>query len=410
MIRRLALALVFAACTSMDDVVVPGPSEMVDVAEETDFGEAHFVPVDEADFANVEPLPAGELDDPGTTEEDLTDLEEASYPLVSAEGQRDPTVTCSGMGWREVPTFMQEFERRWPAVEREALLHARCGDTLSIQRVETPLDALVQMYEASAHPRYAVRFLKIVEALRASAVRNGNAFVDKRVEEHTVSTPISGARCVQTSPGRYLCLTGCERTRGRGVPLADMYLAEPVFRGLRGLIQTNACFLPETSGLRVRARRHWGFFRAVLYRRWRAYAARMSEGQFHILARYGQLGLQVCLMDPARETEACSLARERGAYLRARMIANPRDRAALLWGSSTGMCNPQMPDFSCHTIGGACDGDQGEAAHDCRGTGSRSPSTCWRTRCGVTDVSHANTVVGGVVGRYRSLTLFVFLL
>jgi hypothetical protein len=176
-----------------------------------------------------------------------------------------------------------------------------------------------------------------------------------------------------------------------------MYLAEPVLRGLRRILETAPCYLPASSGLRTRARRHWTFCRAALWSRWRATAEATREHQFHILARYGEAALQVCLRDPARETAACALARRNGATIRANLLPHQRVPAARVWGSSQGSCNPRAPDWNCHTIGGACDGNAGEAAHDCRGPGPHPRSTCWRTFCGLTDVSHANTVVGFAV-------------
>jgi hypothetical protein len=395
--------------TDMDDAGnVEGTPEY---DPDLDFGEPIEKPPEE-EIVPEEELPPEELPDPGPPTEDPTDLDETMYPLGSTgeDAGTPPTGTglvCSGNGWREFPEYVREFERRWPAVEREAMLYARCGDTTGNQRLETTLSALVAMYEATAHPRYATRFLKVVEALRAAAVRNRNAFLYKGIRERLVSSPIAGASCVGIEGGRSLCLQGCGTapTNRRTVPLADMYLAEPVFRGLRLILATDACYLPAASGLRTRANRHWSFFRAVLYRRHRDRAMSAREGQFHILARYGAMGLQVCLKNPSAEPAACAIALQQGSYLRARMIAHPQRPGAVVWGSSTGSCDPRMPNFTCHTLGGACDGDRGEDRYDCRGPGEHPRSTCWQTRCGVTDVSHANTVVGfGVdLRRYASV-------
>lgn len=413
----LALLGVLAGCgegsvTGED----PGPGRDASVSDalddpdaydpENDFGEPLDTPADD-DFVPLPDVDPMEIPDPGGPEEDPTDLDETMYPLGTddpdAGGSGAVGFTCSAMGWRLFPERAREFERRWPAVRQEALLYARCGDTTGNQRLESVLSALVAMYEATAHPRYATRFLQVVEALRAAAVRNGNGYVRKGIRERVLAPGNRRGQCVDIEGGRVFCLEGCSNqpaTR-RALPLADMYLAEPVFRGLRDILTADACVLPTSSGLRTRARRHWGFFRAVLYRRWRSLAASMDEGQFHVLARYGQLGLQVCLRDPGAEPEACALAVERGAYLRARMVAHPQSPGALVWGSSTGSCDPRRPDFACHTLGGACDGNAGEARYDCRGAGARRDDTCWRTRCGVTDVSHANALVGFAVDLRR---------
>ena len=85
------------------------------------------------------------------------------------------------------------------------------------------------------------------------------------------------------------------------------------------------------------------------------------------------------------------------------MLAHPSLPAARIWGSSYrtagGACSPARPNLACHTIGGACDCRAGaacpEAAYDCRPAAQRGDrSTCYATRCGLTDVSHGNTVVG----------------
>ena len=369
---------------------------------EGDFGEA-LDPVgdddrdDLVDFDTLDPVDPAELPTPGAPDEDLADLEEGAFPLESLGDAG--AIACTAGGWRELPDFVRAFEARWPAVRDEALVYARCGDITGNQRLESTLSALVAMYESTAHPRYAVRFLTLVEALRAAAVRNGDRYVDKDIAETLGPRRVPGAACVAVEGGRFACVAGCATrpARPRGNGLADMYLAEPVLRGLRDVLATDVCYLPAASPLRARARRAASYFRAVLWLRWRRTAATTAEGQFHILARYGSAALQVCLLDEMRDADACALARARGAYLRARLVANPRVPGALLWGSSTGACDPARPDLACHTIGGACDCDPGERAFDCRGPQARcdgqSP-TCWRTRCGVTDVSHANTVVG----------------
>lgn len=404
--RSILVCLLLSAC---------GPGDVAGIAStdaealsaydpELDFGEPLDPPQPE-EFEPFEPLDPVELPDPGPAEEDLTDLETSAFPLTwsAPDGGASVTLTCSAQGWRDLPGFAPEFERRWPDVAREALLYARCGDTTGNQRLETPLSALVAMYEATAHPEYALRFLRVVEALRAAAVRNGGGYIDKDIRETIVPSPRAGARCVNLADGRALCLSRCDARPARRVQrgLADMYLAEPVLRGLRLILQTDPCYLPASSGLRARALRHWAFFRAALWTRWRAAATNLREGQFHILARYGEMALQVCLRDPSRESQACALARRAGGYLRSNLIAHPGMPSARIWGSSTGGCNPRAPNLACHTIGGACDGNPGEAAFDCRGPGPHPRSTCWRTFCNVTDVSHANTVVGFAVDLHR---------
>lgn len=410
--RLFARSALFAALAlGCDDGVVlaPDPTDAGLDAEapgydpDNDFGEA-LDPVGDDDLDDLvdldllAPLDPADLPDPGPPEEDLADLVEDVFPIESL-GAGGASIACTRGGWRELPDFVRAFEARWPAVRDEALVYARCGDITGNQRLESTLSALVAMYESTAHPRYAVRFLALVEALRAAAVRNGNRYVDKDIAETTGPRRVPGAACVPLEGGRFACVAGCGNSppRPRGNALADMYLAEPVLRGVRDILATDTCYLPADSSLRARARRYAGYFRAVLWRRWRRAAMAYGEGQFHIIARYGSAALQVCLLDRARDPDACALARARGAYLRDRMIANPRAPGALLWGSSTGACAPTRPDLACHTIGGACDCDPGERAFDCRGPQARcdrrSP-TCWRTRCGVTDVSHANTVVG----------------
>ena len=359
-----------------------------------DFGEA-LDPVAAEDLVPIVDLDASDLSDPGGPDEDPTDLDEAAYPLEGAGGA-GPSFTCDAHHARVFPDAVTTFEARWPAVRDEALLYARCGDIDGNQRLESSLDALVAMYEATAHPRYATRFLTLVEALRAAAVRNGGAYVKKHVRETLTPAPRPGASCARTASGAYFCLANCAATpsQRQGNGLADMYLAEPVFRGLRDILGTATCYLPASSPLRARALRHWSFFRGVLWRRWRGTATALTHAQFHILARYGEMALQLCLRDPSAEPEACALARQRGAFLRANLLPNPSHPGAVLWGSSMGSCDPAHPNLACHTIGGACDGNAGEDRHDCRGPGAAHDATCWRTFCGVTDVSHANTVVG----------------
>jgi hypothetical protein len=410
---RLA-ALLCALVLSCEGGTVRAPEEP-DAGDDTkagyvpddDFGEPVDPVSDEdlVDLDTLEPIDPAELPDPGPPDEDLAELAEDAYPIESLAPDAGAPA-CTAGGWRELPEFVRPFEARWPAVRDEALLYARCGDITGNQRLETTLSSLVAMYESTAHPRYAVRFLTLVEALRAAAVRNGDRYVDKDIAETTGPRRVPGAACVPIEGGRFACLAGCgtRPARPRGNGLADMYLAEPVLRGLRDILATDVCYLPAGSPLRARARRYASYFRAVLWLRWRSTARAYTEGQFHIIARYGSAALQVCLLDPDRNPDACALARARGAYLRDRMIANPRVPGALLWGSSTGACDPARPDLACHTIGGACDCDPGERNFDCRGPQARCSSaspTCWRTRCGVTDVSHANTVVGFALDLHR---------
>jgi hypothetical protein len=269
------------------------------------------------------------------------------------------------------------------------------------------------MYEATAHPEYARRFLRLAELLRAVGVRQGG-FVKKGITERVVAARIAGQSCVPVAGGRFLCLGGCERgVAGRRTnALADMYIAEPLLRGLRLIVQADACGAPAMVPYKRKASQLLAVFRGLLWQRNRAVATATREGQFHILARFGAAALQVCLANPAASPTACAVARERGRYLRANLVAPPANARALVWGSSTGSCSPARPNFACHTIGGACDCPtgstaRGERLYDCRGPQARCDArsaSCWETRCGVTDVSHANAVVafGVELHRYAS--------
>lgn len=422
MLRVAVLAvLAFVACTS-GDVRSGDPMATPELdagGEAFDPEVDHGEPVESDESLELieatpltpdELLDEGESDpmtalDPGPPTEDSGALETARYALEPDVGG---PLACAP-GARSYAALQREFETRWRAVSPEADLYARCGDSTAIQRIEPVLSSLVVMYEATAHPEYARRFLRLAELLRAVGVRQGG-YVNKGIAERVVAAPIAGQSCARGADGRFLCVDGCDRsTRGRRANyLADMYIAEPLLRGLRLILEADGCGAPEWTAYRRKAAQLQTVFRALLWGRNRPVATSMREGQFHILARLGAAALEVCLQNPAAVT-ACAVARERGRYLRGNLVRPPSNARALVWGSSTGECSPARPDFTCHTIGGACDCAQGSTARgerlfDCRGSQARCDprsSTCWRNRCGPTDVSHANAVVAFGVALHR---------
>lgn len=423
MLRAMILgaALALCACTSGD--VSGGAREAPDASATTDDYDPetdHGEPVESDEtFEALDPSPVtpddlrdevpdepAAMTDPGPPEESLGEVETARYALTPDAGGALPCVP----GARSFPALQGVFEARWAAVSPEADLYARCGDSTAIQRIEPALSSLVAMYEATAHPEYARRFLRLAELLRAVGVRQGG-FVNKGLGERVVASRAAGQSCVGVAGGRFLCLDGCDRAvAGRRTNyLADMYIAEPLLRGLRLILAADACGVPEMQRYQRKAAQLLPVLRGILWQRNRAIAASTREGQFHILARLGAAALQVCLANPRAAPTACAVARAQGSYIRRNLVALPGTPGALVWGSSTGSCTPSRPDFACHTIGGACDCAAGSTApgerlYDCRGPQARcdprSP-TCWRNRCGVTDVSHANAVVAFAVELHR---------